>query len=268
MLADYLKIYARYDVTAAPGHGYRQIDHFLGQGRRGTPEHFATAYALLARTLDLPSRVVVGFEGGRRVGDAVQVRSGDVMVWPEIKFDRLGWIRFNPLPDGARPSKNNGGVAAGQTEQKLEQAQKSAASQQRDPGPTKTTQEQQKPAPAEESPTPWWVFASTAVGALAIGYLCAVLLAPALRKRRRRTGTPPLASPAPGTKRSTTWRISACRRLRRSRHTRSHTSARPPSAKPPTTTCARSPTWSTTPASPRPTPTRTPPTRPGSTPTS
>ncbi|WP_176402543.1 DUF3488 and transglutaminase-like domain-containing protein [Actinomadura sp. BRA 177] len=190
MLADYLKIYARYDVTAAPGHGYRQIDHFLGQGRRGTPEHFATAYALLARTLDLPSRVVVGFEGGRRVGDAVQVRSGDVMVWPEIKFDRLGWIRFNPLPDGARPSKNNGGVAAGQTEQKLEQAQKSAASQQRDPGPTKTTQEQQKPAPAEESPTPWWVFASTAVGALAIGYLCAVLLAPALRKRRRRTGTP------------------------------------------------------------------------------
>ncbi|NKZ06947.1 DUF3488 and transglutaminase-like domain-containing protein [Actinomadura latina] len=191
MLADYLKVYAKYDVTAPPGHGYRQIDYFLGQGRRGTPEHFATAYALLARTLGLPSRVVVGFEGGQRVGGTVQVRSGDVMVWPEIKFDRLGWIRFNPLPDSARPSKNNQGVAAGETEQKLEQAQKSAASQQRDQGPAKTTrQEARKPAPADGSPTPWWVFTSIGLGALVVGYLCAVLLAPALRRRRRRTGTP------------------------------------------------------------------------------
>ncbi|CNG72220.1 Transglutaminase-like superfamily [Mycobacterium tuberculosis] len=191
MLAGYLKIYARYDVTAPPGHGYRQIDYFLSQARRGTPEHFATAYALLARTLGLPSRVVVGFEGGRRVGGAVEVRSGDVTVWPEIKFDRLGWIRFNPLPDSARPSKGNEGVAAGETEQKLEQAQESAASQERDPGPDQAAQRRaQQAAPAEDSPTPWWVFASIAVGALVIGYLCAVLLAPALRRRRRRTGTP------------------------------------------------------------------------------
>ncbi|MFB4309106.1 DUF3488 and transglutaminase-like domain-containing protein [Actinomadura sp. GTD37] len=191
MLADYLKVYAKYDVTAAPGHGYRQIDYFLGEGRRGTPEHFATAYALLARTLGLPSRVVVGFEGGRREGGAVQVRSGDVTVWPEVKFDRLGWIRFNPLPDSGRPGKGNEGVAAGETEQKLEQAQKNAASQQRDPGPDKTARQQsQKAAPAESSPTPWWVFASIAVGALVVGYLCAVLLAPVLRRRRRRAGPP------------------------------------------------------------------------------
>ncbi len=191
MLADYLKVYAKYDVTAPPGHSYRQIDYFLGQGRRGTPEHFATAYALLARTLGLPSRVVVGFEGGLRAGGTVQIRSGDVMVWPEIKFDRLGWIRFNPLPDSARPSKDDGGVAAGQTQQKLEQAQKSAASRQRAPEQTETAQrEQRKAAPAAGSPTPWWVFAALAAAALLIGYLCAVLTAPALRRRRRRTGTP------------------------------------------------------------------------------
>ncbi|GAA1796843.1 DUF3488 and transglutaminase-like domain-containing protein [Actinomadura chokoriensis] len=191
MLARYLKIYARYDVTAPPGHGYRQLDYFLSQARRGTPEHFATAYALLARTLGLPSRVVVGFEGGRRAGGAVEVRSGDVTVWPEIKFDRLGWIRFNPLPDSARASKGNEGVAAGETEQKLEQAQESAASRENDPGPDKAAQQQaQKTAPAEEAPTPWWVFASIAAGALVLTYLLAVLLAPALRRRRRRTGTP------------------------------------------------------------------------------
>ncbi|TMQ90298.1 hypothetical protein ETD83_36030 [Actinomadura soli] len=191
MLAEYLKRYARYDVTAPPGHSYRQLDYFLGEGRRGTPEHFATAYALLARTLGLPSRVVVGFDGGNRVGDTVQVRSGDVMAWPEVKFDRLGWIRFNPLPDNARRSKKNDAVAAGETEQKLEQAQKNAASQQRGPGPGNTPQKgPEKSAAAESEPTPWWVFASIAVAVLLIGYVFAVLLAPALRKRRRRTGTP------------------------------------------------------------------------------
>lgn len=191
MLAEYLKRYARYDVTAPPGHSYRQLDYFLGEGRRGTPEHFATAYALLARSLGLPARVVVGFDGGNRVGGAVQVRSGDVMAWPEIKFDELGWIRFNPLPDSARKSKKNDAVAAGETEQKLEQAQKNAASQQRGQGPGNTTQKGPQKAPvAEGSPTPWWVFASIGVGVLVIGYLFAVLLAPALRKRRRRAGTP------------------------------------------------------------------------------
>ncbi|MEU9869091.1 DUF3488 and transglutaminase-like domain-containing protein [Actinomadura sp. NPDC048021] len=191
MLAEYLKRYARYDVTAPPGHGYRQLDYFLGEGRRGTPEHFATAYALLARTIGLPSRVTVGFDGGARAGDTVQVRSGDVMVWPEIKFDRLGWIRFNPLPDSARRSKKNDSVAAGETEQKLEQAQKNAASQQRGQGPGATTQKgPQKPTASDGGPTPWWVLAALAAGALAAGYLGAVLLAPALRKRRRRAGPP------------------------------------------------------------------------------
>ncbi|MEO3825148.1 DUF3488 and transglutaminase-like domain-containing protein [Actinomadura sp. B10D3] len=191
MLAEYLKRYARYDVTAPPGHSYRQLDYFLGEGRRGTPEHFATAYALLARSLGLPSRVVVGFDGGNRAGGAVQVRSGDVMVWPEIKFDELGWIRFNPLPDSARRSKKNDAVAAGETEQKLEQAQKNAASQQRGQGPGNTAQKGPQKAPAAEpAPRPWWVFAAIGAGVLVLGYLLAVLLAPALRTRRRRAGTP------------------------------------------------------------------------------
>ncbi|TDC45850.1 hypothetical protein E1281_29335 [Actinomadura sp. KC345] len=190
-LAQYLKRYARYDVTAAPGHSYRQLDYFLGEGRRGTPEHFATAYALLARTLGLPSRVVVGFDGGNRVGDTVQVRSGDVMVWPEIKFDGLGWIRFNPLPDNARRSNKDDSVAAGETEQKLEQAQKNAASQQRGEGPGNTAEKGPQRPPADEgSPLPWWVFASIGVAVVLLAYVFAVLLAPSLRRRRRRAGTP------------------------------------------------------------------------------
>ncbi|XRQ13676.1 DUF3488 and transglutaminase-like domain-containing protein [Actinomadura welshii] len=191
LLSAYLKRYARYDVTAPPGHGYRQLDYFLGEGRRGTPEHFATAYALLARTLGMPSRVVVGFDGGQRAGDTVQVRSGDVTVWPEIKFERLGWIRFNPLPDGGRGSgADDDSVAAGETAQQLEQAQKNAVTQQRGEGPGNTTGEGPREPAADASPVPWWVFAASAAAVLAVGYLLAVLLAPALRTRRRRAGPP------------------------------------------------------------------------------
>ncbi|MGP4023267.1 DUF3488 and transglutaminase-like domain-containing protein [Actinomadura sp. 3N407] len=190
LLAQYLQRFAKYDVTAPPGHGYRQLDYFLAEGRRGTPEHFATAYALLARTLGLPSRVVVGFDGGNRVGDTVQVRSGDVMVWPEIKFERLGWIRFNPLPETGGGSKGNDSVAAGKTEQKLEQAQKNAVSQQRGEEQGNTTEKAPQKPVADNSPPPWWVFASIAGAVLLIGYVFAVLLAPSLRKRRRRAGSP------------------------------------------------------------------------------
>ncbi|TDC64504.1 transglutaminase domain-containing protein [Actinomadura sp. GC306] len=192
LLAEGLRTHAAYDVTAPPGHGYRQLDYFLAESRRGTPEHFATAYALLARTIGMPSRVVVGFRGGRRAGDAVQVRSGDVLVWPEIKFKDLGWVRFNPLPDSARRSNQDDSVAAGETEQKLEQAQKNAASQARGEGPAPAEEKETgEPAAAGGgSPTPWWVFASAAAAAPAAGYLLAVLAAPALRRRRRRAGPP------------------------------------------------------------------------------
>ncbi|MBE1537437.1 DUF3488 and transglutaminase-like domain-containing protein [Actinomadura algeriensis] len=190
MLAEYLKRYAKYDVTAPPGHGYRQIDHFLAESRRGTPEHFAAAYALLARSAGLPCRLVVGFAGGKRAGDAVQVRAGDVMVWPEVKFEGLGWVRFDPLPDNARRSGGNDAVAAGETAEKLEQAQKNAASREQGAGQEMTEKKRRARPAVRDEPTPWWVFASIAVAALVLAYVLAVLLAPALRTRRRRTGEP------------------------------------------------------------------------------
>jgi transglutaminase-like putative cysteine protease len=194
MLAQWLKTYAKYDVTAAPGHNYRQLDYFLGEGRRGTPEHFATAYAVLARTLGLPTRVVVGFRQGRLAGPVREVRSGDVTVWPEVRFARLGWVPFFPTPERAGRSKADDSVAAGETMQKLEQAQKNAASRRRGAGPGRTDQVPPKPAvAATRAPTPWWVFAAAALGALVMAYVLAVLTTPVLRRRRRRRGATPTA---------------------------------------------------------------------------
>nr|BFE28618.1 hypothetical protein GCM10010200_008690 [Actinomadura rugatobispora] len=191
MLAVHLKSYAKYDVTAPPGHSYRQLDYFLSEGRRGTPEHFAASYAVLARTLGLPTRIMVGFSGGRPSGNARDMRAGDVMVWPEVKFDGLGWVPFNPTPQRSGQSKDSDAVAAGETQQKLERLQQNAAAQQRGGGPGKTPQTPAPAAPAaSEPPLPWWVYAASLAGLLAAAYVLAVLLVPVLRRRRRRNGPP------------------------------------------------------------------------------
>ncbi|REE94997.1 DUF3488 and transglutaminase-like domain-containing protein [Thermomonospora umbrina] len=189
-LAEFLKGYGRYDFNAPPGHGYRQLDYFLGEARRGTPEHYATAYAVLARTLGLPTRVMVGFTGGRIAGGTREIRSGDVMVWPEVKFESIGWVPFNPTPQRQGGGRDSGAVAAGSAQQKLEQAQQNAASRSREAEtPDERPPSRQAPARPEE-PTPWWVYASGLTFLLAAGYVAAVFAVPARRRRRWRSGAP------------------------------------------------------------------------------
>ena len=61
-----------YTTSTSSGNGLEQIETFLGDGdgsREGYCEQFATALALMARTLDIPARVSVGFLRPERVGD-------------------------------------------------------------------------------------------------------------------------------------------------------------------------------------------------------
>ncbi|WP_406071265.1 transglutaminaseTgpA domain-containing protein [Micromonospora sp. NBC_01638] len=94
-------------VTDAPsGHAYPNLGFFLfgprsGGGQEGTSEQFAAAFAVLGRLSGLPTRVVVGFRAGQG-----PVLAGDAYAWPEVLFDGLGWVSFDPLPrpnDEPRP---------------------------------------------------------------------------------------------------------------------------------------------------------------------
>ncbi|MEU4155017.1 transglutaminaseTgpA domain-containing protein [Actinoplanes sp. NPDC026670] len=95
-------------VADAPsGHAFPNLRHFLfGRrdigGQKGTSEQFAAAYAVLARLTGLPSRVVVGFTAPAAGG---AVTAGDAIAWPEVYFDGLGWVAFDPMPktDEVRP---------------------------------------------------------------------------------------------------------------------------------------------------------------------
>ena len=85
------------------GNGLAVIAEFL-QRKAGYCVHFSSAMAVMARSLDIPARVAVGyapgaptgeFDGGRRV---YEVMSDDLHAWTELYFEGIGWVRFDPTP--------------------------------------------------------------------------------------------------------------------------------------------------------------------------
>ncbi|MBT8227920.1 MAG: DUF3488 and transglutaminase-like domain-containing protein [Dactylosporangium sp.] len=89
-------------VADAPsGHAYPNLDFFLFAarntgGQKGTSEQFAAAFAVLSRALGMPTRLAVGFEVS---ADQPAVRGANALAWPEVLFDGVGWVAFNPLPE-------------------------------------------------------------------------------------------------------------------------------------------------------------------------
>jgi hypothetical protein len=73
--------------------------------RSATPEQFATLYAMVARDLGVPARVVTGFRlASSSNGTAVapgthSVTDRQAWTWVEIPVSGLGWVVVDPTPD-------------------------------------------------------------------------------------------------------------------------------------------------------------------------
>jgi transglutaminase-like putative cysteine protease len=92
------------DAEAPVGSSYARLETFLfgapgtAGANAGTAEQFASAYAVLARAVGLPTRVVVGFQPVRPGPDGVAVvRAADATAWPEVYFSGWGWVPFDPV---------------------------------------------------------------------------------------------------------------------------------------------------------------------------
>ena len=88
----------RYSLDPAPGSSYSSLVDFLTETNTGYCEQFAGAMAAMARTLGIPSRVVVGFTPGTASGTKHTVSSHDMHTWPELYFEGYGWVAFEPTP--------------------------------------------------------------------------------------------------------------------------------------------------------------------------
>jgi transglutaminase-like putative cysteine protease len=91
-----------YDPEAPSGHSYGHLRYFILRGNQGSPEHFATAYAVMARAVGLPSRVAVGYLTGTLSDDgSYHVTTEQAHAWPEVWFDGLGWMPLEPTQSRA-----------------------------------------------------------------------------------------------------------------------------------------------------------------------
>lgn len=105
-----------YSLEVQGGHGNNAIEAFL-RLRVGYCEQFAGTFAAMARSLGLPSRVAVGYTPGTLLEDSAtySVAGRNAHAWPEVWFDDLGWVAFEPTPGrGARGSEPYTGVSAQQ----------------------------------------------------------------------------------------------------------------------------------------------------------
>ncbi|HXJ06819.1 MAG TPA: DUF3488 and transglutaminase-like domain-containing protein [Candidatus Acidoferrum sp.] len=92
------------NLTGKPGND--ALAHFLFETRAGHCEYFASAMAIMLRTLGIPTREVNGFLPGEYndLGGDYIVRASDAHSWVEVYFPGTGWMTFDPTPPGAGPA--------------------------------------------------------------------------------------------------------------------------------------------------------------------
>lgn len=108
LLEDFLRGFD-YDIDVTSGHSSLELAAWLTDPsspnyRRGYCEQFATAMAVMGRTVGLPTRVVIGFTPGETIdtsdGPVRVVRQRNAHAWVEVWMDSQGWVRFDPTPRG------------------------------------------------------------------------------------------------------------------------------------------------------------------------
>ncbi|MBP3856139.1 MAG: transglutaminase domain-containing protein [Ruminiclostridium sp.] len=79
------------------------LDHFLFTSKKGWCMHFATAFVLMADEMGIPCRYVQGYTAKRDISGDMIVKQSNAHAWPEVYFDNVGWVAFEPTPGFAVP---------------------------------------------------------------------------------------------------------------------------------------------------------------------
>ena len=100
-----------YTYTLEPGaYGRDAIDEFWFDRKLGFCEHFAASFVVLMRAMDVPARIVTGYQGAdaQPVDGYHIVRQSNAHAWAEYWQAGEGWIRTDPTAAVA-PERINAG---------------------------------------------------------------------------------------------------------------------------------------------------------------
>ena len=74
------------------------MDYFLFTSKKGYCMHFATAFVVMANEMGIPCRYVQGYNAKADGSGNITVRQSSAHAWPEVYFDHVGWVAFEPTP--------------------------------------------------------------------------------------------------------------------------------------------------------------------------
>jgi transglutaminase-like putative cysteine protease len=185
------------------GHGADRVSAFLTTTPMvGDAEQYASTMALMARSLGLPARVVLGFapfaedRTDTRTTDSetaefLTLTGDNIEAWVEICFDRLGWVAFFPTPNQDKTPREQTQDQRPEPQPQIVQPpiedRRPAEPDEADREAADTRPQEPPPLPEPEpSRSPWLaVAAACAVLLFAFGPPGAIWLAKSLRTHRR-----------------------------------------------------------------------------------
>ena len=98
-----------------PALGRDPVDQFLFNTQQGFCEHYASAFAVMMRSVGIPARIVLGYQGGElnSIGQETYliVRQSDAHAWTEVWVEGAGWYRVDPTAAVA-PERIDAGMSA------------------------------------------------------------------------------------------------------------------------------------------------------------
>jgi transglutaminase-like putative cysteine protease len=188
------------DHPSLSGHGADRLTTLLtGELMVGDGEQYASAMALMAREMGLPSRVVLGLVPGEEQAGAEEITltGDDVEAWVEIAFAGHGWVAFDPTPDESKTPREDTPEQQSEPQPQVRQPPPPPP----DPvtPPDDDTEQPQTdtppdPAAAADDLRPYLVAAAVVVVpvVLLLGPFVLVAVLKARRRRRRRAAADPV----------------------------------------------------------------------------
>jgi transglutaminase-like putative cysteine protease len=107
LIEKYLKTNFGYTLELPATEPQDPIADFLFHRKKGHCEYFASTMAVMLRTVDIPSRVVTGFQSGvyNPISGSQLIRTSDAHSWVEAWMPRRGWTTFDPTPPDPNPPR-------------------------------------------------------------------------------------------------------------------------------------------------------------------
>ena len=107
LIEQYLQTHYGYTLELPATEPPDPIADFLFRRKKGHCEYFASTMAVMLRDVDIPSRVVTGFQSGvyNPISGSQLIRTSDAHSWVEAWIPRRGWVTFDPTPADPNPPR-------------------------------------------------------------------------------------------------------------------------------------------------------------------